>query len=396
MKIMIVSNLYPPIIFGGYEILCHQVVQLLRERGHEVVVLTSSFMRETAPEDDSIHRTLKLTTDFPRPGESVNQVDFSLRGMNRVGNHNAKEFETVAKKFRPDIVFCWCLNRLGSGVVKRAQKMGIPVNYTINDEHPRQFRYTQNPKNLRQYARSVAERLYSDSTFRGVSRLNMTIISGALKKNLLDSGAPVASAKVIYQGVDLDRFSYRPKQREANEPLRILYVGQLSQVKGVHTLLRAAARLKVPFHLSIVGSGVPEYESQLLKLVQENRLQDKVSFLGRLPREEVVAAYSHHHVLVFPSEWEEPFGLTHLEAMASGCAVVSTTTGGSAELVRHGQNALAYSAGDNAELASRLEELSRDERKRRRLLSGGRHHVEENHSLRKYVTKLEEWLQRSA
>lgn len=392
MKILIVSNLFPPIVFGGYEILCQQVVQLLRERGHEVEVVTSDFMANSAATDPRVHRTLKLTTDFPRPGESVGQVDFSLRGQDRVGRLNAQQFKQVALEFQPDLVFCWCLNRLGAGVVLEAETMGLPVYYTINDEHTRQFRYTTSPRSLRQCARSMAEKLYSSSTFRNASQVKMTVISQALKKNLLKLGAPVERANVLHQGVDLETFAYRPSQRQPGELLRLLYVGQLSEVKGVHTLLRAVAQLPFPFRLSVVGTGVPDYLDQLKQLVKEHQLGDRVDFLGKLSREEVAKAYARHHVLVFSSEWDEPFGLTHLEAMASGCAVVSTTTGGSSELIHHGNNALAYSAGNAKELALRLSELYGNETGRRELLRRGRDYVKKHHSLRGYVGRLEAWL----
>jgi glycogen synthase len=392
MKILIISNLYPPIVFGGYEILCKQVVEELERRGHQVEVLTSDFMAENAPDEPHIHRVLKLTTDFPRPGESVGEVDFSLRGQHRVGRKNARAVRQVALEFQPDVVFCWCLNRLGSGVVLEAQKMGIPVHYTINDEHTRQFRFTGEPRTLRQFARSMVERIFSASTFRKAQPLKMTVISSALKKNLLALEAPVRDAEVIYQGVDLRRFSFRPSFRAQDESLRILYVGQLSKVKGVHTLLSAVAGLKVPFLLTVVGSGVPEYERELKSIVKERGLSNRVRFLGKRSREEVAQAYGSHHVLVFSSEWEEPFGLTHLEAMASGCAVVSTTTGGSAELVADGCNALAYPAGNSQRLAERLTEIFEDENRRLALVSGGRKYVEEHHCLKKYVSKLESWL----
>ncbi len=392
MKILIVSNLFPPIVFGGYEILCRQVVEELKRRGHEVSVLTSDFMAESVSTVEGVSRTLKLTTNFPRPGESVGKVDFSLRGMHRVGSFNARMLEQTLSDFSPDLVFCWCLNRLGAGLVRRAEELGIPVYYTINDEHPRQFRYTESPKNLRQYARSLAERVLSDSTFLKVSRVRMTVISSALKRNLMALGAPVGDARVIYQGVDLKQFPFRATQRRSDEPLRILYVGQLSKVKGVHTLLKAVSKLRCDFRLTVVGAGVPEYEAGLREIVRGHGLEGKVFFLGKLSRPEVVQQYQQNHVLVFSSEWEEPFGLTHLEAMASGCAVVSTTTGGSAELVAHGHNALAYEAGSVDELASRLATLEKDEALRQRLLHGARGYVEKHHCLQGYVSELEEWL----
>jgi len=77
--------------------------------------------------------------------------------------------------------------------------------------------------------------------------------------------------------------------------------------------------------------------------------------------------YRSHDALVFTSEWEEPFALTPLEAMASGIPVIGTLTGGSIELLRHRENALTYKAGDAEELASRILELDSEPALRERM-----------------------------
>lgn len=272
------------------------------------------------------------------------------------------------------------------------EKRGIPVHYTINDEHPRQFRYTTEIKGLKDLARRSLEEFYTSATFRKLQKVKLAVISHALKKNLLNQRAPVDTAKVIYQGVDLEMFPCKPLKRGQDEPLKLLYVGQLSKVKGVHTLLKAMTKLEGPSQLTIVGTGVPEYVNQLKQFVRDNDLSRRVRFAGKLSHSEVVKAYSAHHILCFTSEWEEPFGLTHLEAMASGCAVVSTTTGGSAELIRHNLNALAFQAGSSDSLALAITRLQFDEKLRKQLQIQGREYVEKFHSLKTYVESLESWL----
>ena len=69
-------------------------------------------------------------------------------------------------------------------------------------------------------------------------------------------------------------------------------------------------------------------------------------------RTKCLDVYRQHDALLFTSEWEEPFALTPLEAMACGLPVIGTTTGGSKELFRCGSNALTYTAGNHHELAA--------------------------------------------
>lgn len=378
MRILFVGNLYPPIVFGGYEILCSQVVEGLKRRGHEIHIATSRHRQESAPPSPEVERILHLTTDFPHPGQSVHSVDFRPASLQRVARINRQLLEPIVERFRPDRIFCWCLNRLGLAPLQLAQKHGIAAAYTLNDEHPKQ--YGSGKLGWRRL-------VYPESTLAALRPFPVTVISHALRNRLLDQGLPLWHARVIYQGIPLERFPYQPLPRLPEQPLRLLYVGQLSANKGVHTLLEAVAQSQ--YQVTLVGDGVADYEERLRQLAGPS---DRVTFLGRVPHQRVAALYREHHVLVFPSIWEEPFGLSHLEAMASGCAVVSTTTGGSAELIRSGHNAIAFQPGQSQELRGALDHLSNEEGLRQNLLANARSWVQERHSLEGYIERLEGFL----
>jgi glycosyltransferase involved in cell wall biosynthesis len=399
MKVLVVSNLYPPVVFGGYEILCRQVTEKLVSRGNAVEVLTSSFEDGPVLPVEGVKRSLEMTTRFPLTGENVGFVDFRLPTMQRVAHRNFEITFEAIRAAQPDVVFCWCLNRVSVGPIFAAQAAGVPVCYTINDEHPRQFKPVSgaHPKALARYA--MEKWHWNMATFRNLKPFPMTTISQALKDSLLEQGTPVERAEVIYQGIPLEDFPYRPCRKKIDEPWKILYVGQLSENKGVHTLLEAAAQLDQTgvkqFQISLVGRGVPEYQEKLQAFVREEHLEDRVSFLGQRPHSEISDFYRNHHLFIFPSLWKEPFGLTHLEAMASGCAVISTTRGGCAELIRHGENALAFEARNSNELASRMGDLMGDEVLRRRLIVRAREWIESHHSLDGYVNRIESFLRKT-
>lgn len=395
MKILIVGNLYPPVVFGGYEILCHQVVERLRSRGHQLEVVCSQHGADRAAWQPGVERTLELTTDFPNPGQKVDRVDFHPASLARVTRHNHRRIASVADRFRPDLVFAWCLNRLGLAALMLAQERRLACCYTLNDEHCKQFRPSPGRGPKAMFKRWLERTLWRGSTLASLRPFPVTAISYALRDRLLEQGVPVAHARIIHQGIPLDNFPFQPLARRPEEPLRVLYVGQLSQAKGCHTLVRAfqGPNLAGKAELNLIGDGVPDYEQHLRELASQSANPERIRFLGRLPHSEVSRHYREHHVLVFPSEWEEPFGLTHLEAMASGCAVCSTTTGGSKELIRHERNALSFAAGQASELAHCLERLHGDESFRQQLVQGGREWVKAHHSLDSYVSKLELFLQ---
>jgi glycosyltransferase involved in cell wall biosynthesis len=141
------------------------------------------------------------------------------------------------------------------------------------------------------------------------------------------------------------------------EVTRLLYVGRLAEDKGVMTALRALAAVDGRFagSLSIYGRGTPEYEAKLRAYAQEHQLPVRIAAAAA---EQMPRVYQSHDLLLFTSEWEEPFALTPLEAMACGLPVIGTMTGGSAELFRHGENALTYTAGHHQELAERIAEFA--------------------------------------
>ena len=102
--------------------------------------------------------------------------------------------------------------------------------------------------------------------------------------------------------------------------------------------------------------------------------------------------YREHDIFAFTSTWREPFGLTHLEAMASGTPVVSTTVGGQAEFLRDGENALTVAPGNPRALAEALGRLIRDDELRQRIAQEGRRTVETEFTLSRYVGELDSWL----
>jgi len=136
----------------------------------------------------------------------------------------------------------------------------------------------------------------------------------------------------------------------------VLFVGRLSEEKGVATLIRAAALIPdIPFH--IVGTG-PEEER--LRALAEELGASNVKFRGWMSGEVLRAEYADARFVVVPSEWYEVFGLIVLEAYAAGKPVIASQIGGLAELVKDGETGLHASAGDEKDLATNIYSLWTD------------------------------------
>jgi len=198
---------------------------------------------------------------------------------------------------------------------------------------------------------------------------------------------------VAHWGIEPDQFQVPPRERWPVR--RLLYAGQMIPQKGVHTAIAAFAQVaKEPafadLTFSLAGGGMhPDYEARLRALPAELGVAGRVHFLGKVPRAELPRVYAEHDVLVFPSEWDEPFAITPLEAIHAGLAVVGTTTGGSGELFRDRETAMTFRAGDAADCARALRELCADRSLFETITRNAQREVRAKHTLDAMVDKIE-------
>jgi glycosyltransferase involved in cell wall biosynthesis len=128
-----------------------------------------------------------------------------------------------------------------------------------------------------------------------------------------------------------------------------LFVGRLSEEKGVQTLLRAWAGLAGGPELRIAGAG--PLESEVRRAAAASAA---IRYLGQLPRERVLEQLGAARALVFPSEWYEGLPVAILEAFACGRPVIATGHGALAEIVTEGVTGVLFARGAHEELAERV------------------------------------------
>ncbi len=404
MRVLIVSNLYPPKVLGGYEILCAQVVASLVKRGASIMVLTTpvsgvpgaigngatgngatggAVREEKGPAGETVLQSLRLYLPF---GEAPR---LARGGRQRVERSNRRAAAEAIGRFKPDVVFVWSQLRLGLGAAREAESRDLPVVYTMNDDHILGFRPVAGggPKGL---ARSVLEQyIFPASTYKRLRLDPVVVISDTVRKRLAGADPRFSRSIVAFQGVPLESYPLKAEPGSAQDPFRVLYAGQLHEYKGVHTLVEAMGLLKSSgrYILTVAGAGDPAYEQRLRE--RALKLGIEARFLGRISSSLMAPLYRESDLLAFTSVWDEPFGLTHLEAMASGTPVVSVGHGGPGEFLRDGENALIFAKENPGELAAAIARIAGDAGLRRRLALAGRKTVEEKFSLERYVDRLE-------
>jgi len=144
---------------------------------------------------------------------------------------------------------------------------------------------------------------------------------------------------------------------EENLPI-VLAMGRLVSAKGMHSLIKAFAGLKMKARLVIIGDG-PELK-KLKALGELSGLNEGETFLGWLDNEACRKWINRSRVVVVPSIWPEPFGIVGIEAMASGKPVVAFDSGGISEWLVQGQTGYLVPTGDIAALKEKIRVLLRD------------------------------------
>ena len=402
MNILVLTNLYPPHYLGGYELICHAVVNNLRRRGHTVSILTSNHRVENpkGEEDFAIERDLRIHGFYGHPWLGIR----SLAGLELQNNRTLKG---ALDRHRPDLVYVWNMGGLSKSLLTTLERSRIPTVFYMSDHWIARglaadvwMNWWNLPatgakqivRNVARFtgARSVLHRIIPTTAAGDLKFRRIYFCSKALRKLTASAGFDVMHGAVIYCPVETKKFTGTPKPVEA--PCKnLLWVGRLAQDKGIFTALKAMKALPrdLDVRLNVFGGGDAPYVKELTSFVEQHQLPVTFKHASMAEMPEV---YRSHDALLFTSEWAEPFALTPIEAMASGLPVIGTTTGGSRELFRDRDNALTYNAGQPEELAERVQRLVDNPELRARIAATGQAEVRANYDESRIVDQIEAYL----
>lgn len=183
-------------------------------------------------------------------------------------------------------------------------------------------------------------------------------VSQAVKRRAQAIGVPEARLRVIYNGIE---HVAPPVKRNADKSFRLGIVGQVGPWKGHDDVVEALGLLSrrgMRVALSIIGAGPRDYVDKLKQRVVELGIDRRVEWSGFVADQREI--YENIDVCVQPSRFEEPFGMSALEASAFGLPVVCTARGGLPEVVQHGETGLVVEAENPAQLADAIARLAND------------------------------------
>jgi glycosyltransferase involved in cell wall biosynthesis len=404
LRLLVLTDHYPPHSLGGYEVACHAVSEGLRERGHDVLVMTSNHVAASAPSPTHVRRVLHRPQDSPSL--------FRLAGR-EMADHRA--LSRAVAEWKPQVVSAWSLLNLFPSLHVALASLPVPVVYNLHDlwlpghvqASERRWqawgaRGSSVPKRAVKAAARGALRVAAPFVLRPVTlddvRVRHAVFCSRFRhEQHVVAGLAPADSRVIYNGVDLARFTGTPR-RPAGAP-RLLFVGRLVKEKGLDTVIEAIARLdRQVSGITLTVAGVPsyphDYTDSLRQAVRERGLNARVRFVDPVPNEQMPALYAEHDVLVFPSIGPEGFPVTLLEAAACGLAIVGSLTGGTGEFLEDRMTGLTFPAGDARALATCLEELQASPALVEQLASAAQARVRERFDIHRIVDQTAAYLER--
>jgi len=403
MRILVISNYYPPIELGGWEQLTSNVVTRLIDRGHQIEVLTSNYqVREVNEAESGIYRCLHLESYDP-----VNYHPQSTLYFRRQEAKNRSILTGIVQDFDPKIIFINGMWNLPYTVARHAEELrpGGVVYYmasywpTEPDAHTAYWTSEADSKIKlipKQVIGSILRRSWIKSTPRNRLEFRLVLCVSKFVQDYLvrEAGVPRERTRVVHNGIEIDWFTVARGANPAGE-LRLLYAGRLSPDKGVHTILEALGLLhkanpEAAIRLSLYGGGTLEYETSLREQARALGIEKWVEIKDFVPRQQMPAVFAQHDVLLFPSIWPEPLARILQEAVACELVVIGPSTGGTCEILLDGENSLVFKAGDSAMLAEKIKLISGDFDLRKKLAKAARKTVEERFSLDRMVSEVEQ------
>lgn len=385
MKILVVTNLYPPHHAGTFDLRCESAVNNLKLRGHQLRVLTSTHGMKLPQQGAEVERRLLLN------GVYDHELVTSYNDLKKLEAHNHTVLRETIASFGPDVVHVFSLFGISKSFLFHLRHCGVPTVYDVADNwltlevrNDPWLRWWNHPAmNMARKAlelsgqRNSIDDLAPTRLMKGYDRMPELFVENPapnslaafrferiyfaspwLKESAETAGFQVGHAEVIYPGIATQNFVAEVKP--ASAPVeKFLVVTPLHKRSGVLTAVKAIQQLRknnVRASLSIYGKGDSSYVAEVRSLIALQQLPVEFLNVSNLVRD-LPAVYRRHDALLYTSEEPEPFSFTVLEAMAAGLPVIGTALGGTRELLRHGENTFTYTPGEPYELATRVQEL---------------------------------------
>ena len=344
MKILYINTFYAPNVGGGAEITLQTLVNGVRARGHEVVVLT------TGPAA-GVHEDLVAGVRVIRVGLkniywplNVRQSPGWKRFLWHLGDiYNlamGKWVERIVRQEKPDVVSCHNLSGFSAATWKVVKRTGTPLVQVLHDLYnicPNSSMFRDGHACSKQCFRCKAFRLFHPHLSESVDAV-VGVSNFILERHLqygYFSKAKIRIAIHNARNMHLPQIDREPL--DSNKNVKFGFIGNISPIKGIEMLLQCFTGLKLQnAELYIAGKGKQNYVASLQRSYKS---YNNIRFLGYT---EPGKFFPEIDVLIVPSLWEEALGMVVPEAFAYGVPVIGSRRGGIPEMIKDGSNGFIF------------------------------------------------------
>ncbi len=408
MKILLLQDDFPPRPSGGAGSVSFSLAEGYAQRGHTVLVLTTSpNLEDVGDREVAGFRVRTIVSKYPG----------RWRAYRSLNNPPAvAEVEKTLQSFKPDVVHAHNIHaHLSYAALRAAKRYGARVILTCHDVMP--FNYgklfglispgdTSIPSSFNYRVspwRQLCEQHFRYNPFRNICIRyilrtyvdHLVAVSDSLTEALRQNNIP--GAHTIHNGIDASLWAVKDdavkafRGAHAVGEYAVLFGGRLSRAKGTPELLEALARVtrELPqVQLLVVGSE-DAYASNMRTVAAKLGIGDQLVFTGWITGSELRAAYHAAALVCVPSVCFDSFPTMHLEAMACRKPVIATCTGGSREAVVGGETGYIVNPFDLQVMAEKLTELLTNTEKNTKFSEDGYARVIKEFSVVEQVQKYE-------
>lgn len=404
MKVLHLTNHYPPLHQGNTELQCSQFVQTLSNQGHQQRVLTSEApdnFKVNKTEEAQIKRVFRL---YPSEGR------LTFEQIRAIEIHNHQQLNENLANFRPEVILVWGAQNLSVSILHQVNRSGIPVVYGFfnrwadywlrkdpwldlwksGNTLPKPF-LTRLLLKLGMKS-TVTANIPTDSP-RQITFPHAFFCSQSLSGTMHSEGHHIGKSIIIPCALPLYQYPYRPPTDGSLR--KLIYIDRINEGKDTMTAIKAIKELRAMGHtrynLQIHGRADRRYEKTLHEYIRKSQVSGSVS-LKPLVEDDIPALLRGGDIFLSTVKTPEAFPLMSVKAMAIGLPVLSTPSGSNKEIIKDGETGILFSAGKANELAEKIHSLGDDPARARKISEAARAQVEKSFEIKNVAARLHEFL----